>query len=41
MANLDSGTVAVFLSVLESEHGTSYGYLGPVIDMLEAITGVS
>jgi CubicO group peptidase (beta-lactamase class C family) len=44
LANLDTGTVAVFLSVLENEHATGksndYDYLDAVIRMLHQVTGV-
>jgi CubicO group peptidase (beta-lactamase class C family) len=39
MANLDTGVIGVFLSVLENEHATNTDYLGPVIRMLESVTG--
>ena len=38
MADLDTGTIAVFLSVIENEHAVTREYLGPVIRMLESIT---
>jgi len=38
IANLDTGRVAVFFSVIENEHATNRDYLGPVVKMLEAVT---
>lgn len=38
IANLDTGTIAVFFSVIENEHANNLDYLGPVIRMLESIT---
>jgi CubicO group peptidase (beta-lactamase class C family) len=40
MANLDTGTVGVFFSVIENQHGTNHEYLGPVVRMLESVTGL-
>jgi CubicO group peptidase (beta-lactamase class C family) len=37
VAHLDTGTVAVFFSVLENEHALNRDYLGPVVEMLETI----
>jgi CubicO group peptidase (beta-lactamase class C family) len=39
MGNLDTGTVAAFLSVTEDVHAIDPDYLGPVIRALEAVTG--
>lgn len=39
MANLDSGTIAVFFSVVETQHATTRDYLEPIIRMLADITG--
>jgi len=38
LANLDTGIVGVFLSVVENQHGVTREYIGPVIRMLESIT---
>jgi CubicO group peptidase (beta-lactamase class C family) len=38
MVNLDTGTVGVYLSVLEDEHGADQAYRGPMIRMLEEVT---
>lgn len=38
MANLDTGTIGVFFSVIENQHATNRDYLGPVVQMLESIT---
>lgn len=38
LANLDTGTIGVFLSALENQHGTTRDYLGPVIRTLEEVT---
>jgi hypothetical protein len=38
LANMETGAVAVFLSVVENQHGTTRDYLGPVIRMLESVT---
>jgi CubicO group peptidase (beta-lactamase class C family) len=38
LANLDTGTIAVFLSVIENEHATNRDYLAPVIRTLEAVS---
>lgn len=38
-ANLDTGTIGLFFSVIENEHATNQDYLKPVIQMLESITG--
>jgi CubicO group peptidase (beta-lactamase class C family) len=39
VANLATGTVGVFFSVVENQHATARDFIGPVIRMLEAITG--
>jgi CubicO group peptidase (beta-lactamase class C family) len=39
LANLATRTVGVFFSVLENEHAINSDYLGPVIEMLEEVTG--
>jgi CubicO group peptidase (beta-lactamase class C family) len=39
MANLDTGTIAVFFSVIENQHATNHQYLGPVVRMLRCVTG--
>jgi hypothetical protein len=39
LVNLDTGIVAVFLSVLENEYATNTEYLAPIIRALELITG--
>jgi CubicO group peptidase (beta-lactamase class C family) len=39
MANLETGTVGVYFSVVEDVHGGTRGRMEPVIRMLEAITG--
>jgi hypothetical protein len=38
MANLDTGIVGVFFSVVENQHATSRDYIEPVVRMLESIT---
>lgn len=38
MVNVDSGTIAVFFSVIENEHANTSAYLMPVIRMLEEVT---
>lgn len=38
MANLDTGMIGVFFSVLENEHAITHDYLGPVMCMLEGVT---
>ncbi len=38
LANLETGTIAVFLSVIENEHATNRDYLGPIIRTLESVT---
>jgi CubicO group peptidase (beta-lactamase class C family) len=40
LANLDTGVVGVFLSVIENEHANNHEYLGPVVRMLEAIASM-
>jgi CubicO group peptidase (beta-lactamase class C family) len=40
MANLDTGVVGVFFSVLENEHAINRDYLGPVIRMLDSVTSM-
>jgi CubicO group peptidase (beta-lactamase class C family) len=40
IANLDTGTLAIFLSVLENEHASNRDYHGPVIRMLESVTAM-
>jgi CubicO group peptidase (beta-lactamase class C family) len=40
LANLQTGTVAVFFSVLENEHAINREYLGPVIGMLESVASL-
>lgn len=37
--NVDTGTIAVFFSVIENEHANNSEYLMPVIRMLEQVTG--
>jgi CubicO group peptidase (beta-lactamase class C family) len=39
LANLNTGTIGVFFSVIENQHATNRNYLGPVVRMLESITG--
>lgn len=39
LANLDTGIVGVFLSVIEDEHAANRDYLQPIIRMLESIAG--
>lgn len=39
LANLDTGTVAVYFSVLQDAHGGTRGYMAPIVRMLEAVTG--
>jgi CubicO group peptidase (beta-lactamase class C family) len=39
MANVDTGTIGVFFSVLENEHATNRDYAGPLIRMLDSVTG--
>jgi len=39
MVNLGTGTIGIFLSVIESHHAITRDYLGPVIGMLESVTG--
>ncbi len=39
VANLDTGTVGVFFSVIENQHAIGRDYIGPVIRMLETVTG--
>jgi CubicO group peptidase (beta-lactamase class C family) len=39
MANLETRMIAVFFSVIESQHAITRDYLGPVIRMLLSITG--
>jgi CubicO group peptidase (beta-lactamase class C family) len=39
-ANLDTGTIGVFFSVLEDQHGSNRGYMVPIIRMLESIVGM-
>lgn len=41
LANLETGAIAVFFSVLENEHATTKEYIGPVIEMLNDVTGRS
>jgi CubicO group peptidase (beta-lactamase class C family) len=38
LANLETGTIGVFFSVVENEHGSIRDYLVPVIRMLESVT---
>jgi CubicO group peptidase (beta-lactamase class C family) len=38
VANLDTGTIGVFFSVIENQHATNRDYIGPVLRMLESIT---
>ena len=38
MANLDTGTIGVFFSVMEDEHAATRSYVRPIIDMLASIT---
>jgi CubicO group peptidase (beta-lactamase class C family) len=38
IANLDTGKIAVFFSVIENEHAITKDYLGPVIHALQSIT---
>jgi CubicO group peptidase (beta-lactamase class C family) len=40
IADLDTRRVAVFLSVIESQHALNREYLGPVIDMLQTIVSM-
>lgn len=40
VANLDTGLIGVFFSVIENQHATNRDYLGPIIRMLESITGM-
>ena len=40
LANLDTGTIGAFLSVIESEHAITRHYLGPVIRMLDTVTSM-
>jgi CubicO group peptidase (beta-lactamase class C family) len=40
LANLDTGKVGVFLSVVENEHATTANYLGPIVRMLADITSM-
>lgn len=40
MANLDTATVGVFFSVLETAHANEFSYLDEVVSMLESITGM-
>jgi CubicO group peptidase (beta-lactamase class C family) len=37
LANLDTGTIAIFFSVIENQHGTTREFIRPVIDLLESI----
>jgi CubicO group peptidase (beta-lactamase class C family) len=39
MANLNTGIIGVFFSVLENEYAINRDYLGPVIRMLDTVTG--
>lgn len=41
VANLDTGTIGVFLSVIESQHAITRDYMSPIIRMLESITGMA
>lgn len=41
MLNVDTGTIAVFFSVIENEHANNGEYLMPVIRMLEEVTAVA
>lgn len=41
VTNLDTGSIAVFFSVIENQHAISRDYLGPIIHMLESITGMA
>jgi CubicO group peptidase (beta-lactamase class C family) len=41
MANMDTGTIGVYFSVLENEHANNQGgYMGSVIRLLNSITGM-
>jgi CubicO group peptidase (beta-lactamase class C family) len=39
VANLDTGTIAVFFSVIETQHAIIRDYIGPVVSILEGIVG--
>ena len=38
VANLDTGTIGVFFSVIENQHATTLDYLSPIMRMLDSIT---
>jgi CubicO group peptidase (beta-lactamase class C family) len=38
VANLDNGTIGVYLSVIENQHADNRDFLGPVARMLESLT---
>jgi CubicO group peptidase (beta-lactamase class C family) len=40
LANLDTGIVGIFFSVIENQHAINAEYLPPVIRMLETVTGM-
>jgi len=39
IANLETGLIGVYFSVVEDQHAATFGYLRPIIRMLESITG--
>ena len=41
LANLDTGVIGIFFSVLESQHAITRDYLGPIIRMLESVAGMA
>jgi CubicO group peptidase (beta-lactamase class C family) len=41
VANMETGIVGVYLSVIEDQHAADQSYRGPMIRMLEAITGLN